>query len=131
VRPNPRHPRRPNPGIIKSITFGSYGNTLDVFKQRRTAAGTWDGVHTMFELFVGGCIGGLACTVQHSQNNCKQQKHKRTSRSLAAPLYAQAPTPQIGIFPYNVPFWFFVFNALRAPPPTPFKSTPFCAALRW
>jgi hypothetical protein len=52
-----------SPGIIKSITFGSYGNTLDMFKQQRMRKGTWDGAHTMFELFVGGCIGGLACTV--------------------------------------------------------------------
>mmetsp|Transcript_6232 Transcript_6232/g.8043 ORF Transcript_6232/g.8043 Transcript_6232/m.8043 type:complete len:307 (+) Transcript_6232:75-995(+) len=49
-------------GLIKSITFGSYGNTLDVFKKKHIAAGTWAGTHTMFELFVAGCIGGFACT---------------------------------------------------------------------
>jgi hypothetical protein len=34
-------------GIIKSITFGSYGNTLDVFRKGHIAKGTWTGVHSM------------------------------------------------------------------------------------
>lgn len=56
-------------GMIKSITFGSYGNTLDHFKARRMAAGTWDGCHTYYELFVGGSIGGFACTSVMAPND--------------------------------------------------------------
>ena len=44
-------------GIIKSITFGSYGNCLDMFKKQRVAKGQWDGKHTMLELFIAGCVG--------------------------------------------------------------------------
>ena len=56
-------------GLIKSITFGSYGNCLDAFKKQRMNNGSWDGTHTMFELFVAGCVGGFACTVVMAPND--------------------------------------------------------------
>lgn len=56
-------------GVIKSITFGSYGNTLDYFRKSRESKGTWTGKHTMFELFLAGCIGGFACTVVMAPND--------------------------------------------------------------
>lgn len=56
-------------GMIKSITFGSYGNTLDYFKAKRQKNGTWDGKHAYFELFTGGCIGGFACTSVMAPND--------------------------------------------------------------
>lgn len=56
-------------GIIKSITFGSYGNTLDFFRKHKEANGTWNGRHTYAELFLAGCIGGFACTVVMAPND--------------------------------------------------------------
>mmetsp|Transcript_341 Transcript_341/g.681 ORF Transcript_341/g.681 Transcript_341/m.681 type:complete len:307 (+) Transcript_341:113-1033(+) len=56
-------------GIIKSITFGSYGNCLDAFKKSRVANGTWTGEHSMSELFTAGCVGGAACTVVMAPND--------------------------------------------------------------
>ena len=97
-------------GLIKSITFGSYGNTcdrattlptrqppsipssgplspplrpnlpsspplltttapqlatssLDFMRKRRIANGDWTGKHPLMDLFIGGCVGGFACTV--------------------------------------------------------------------
>jgi len=50
-------------GLIKSITFGSYGNCLDALRKWRISKGEWTGKHPLVDLFIGGCVGGLACTV--------------------------------------------------------------------
>ena len=56
-------------GLIKSITFGSYGNCLDMFRKQHETKGTWTGTNSLFELFVAGCVGGFACTVVMAPND--------------------------------------------------------------
>ena len=56
-------------GIIKSITFGSYGNLLDYYKQKRIQNNTWNNKHTYGELFTAGCFGGFMCTFVMTPND--------------------------------------------------------------
>lgn len=72
-----------NYGVIKSLTFGSYGNLLDYYKNKRIIENTWINKHTYYELFNAGCLGGFMCSfvmtsddrikilMQSSKNNNK------------------------------------------------------------